>query len=388
MSQKSPLWINPWLETLTAGDGISPDALKNRVIEILLRNEDNLIKLTAEKELYTDLQLDDNLLPTDDLPVGVCTGRVLQANGWIQTWTMLAFKTTSWDYVEWIFWDDGKLYIDNGTGTFKQIYLKPEVDALFTQLRSEISAVWYSGDFADLLNQPNRWTSITYDVGNNAGQIPVVQQNWRLDPSIVPNVTSHTFTVNDVSDLTTLSQANQWDMAIVINASSTYILSAEPYSTLANWTLLPTPTSDVTSVNWQRWDVQLTTNDVPEANNKLYTTVLEKQTWNNKVGTNDLAQVAFSGEYSDIHHTPTIGNATLTIKKNNVAMGSPFPANATANAEINIPVPTTVAELSDATDYAKKAELEKNIYLTQAQYDALPSTKESDWNSYFIYETQ
>ena len=70
---------------MTAGDGISPDALKNRVIEILLRNEDNLIKLTAEKELYTDLQLDDNLLPTDDLPVGVCTGRVLQANGWIQT---------------------------------------------------------------------------------------------------------------------------------------------------------------------------------------------------------------------------------------------------------------------------------------------------------------
>ena len=124
--------------------------------------------------------------------------------------------------------------------------------------------------------------------------------------------------------------------------------------------------------------MQLTTNDVPEANNKLYTTVLEKQIWNNKVGTNDLAQVAFSGEYSDIHHTPTIGNATLTIKKNNVAMGSPFPANATANAEINIPVPTTVAELSDATDYAKKAELEKNIYLTQAQYDALPSTKESD----------
>jgi hypothetical protein len=59
-------------------------------------------------------------------------------------------------------------------------------------------------------------------------------------------------------------------------------------------------------------------------------------------------------------------------------MGSPFPANATVNAEINIPVPTTVAELSDATDYAKKAELEKNIYLTQAQYDALPSTKESD----------
>jgi len=373
---------------LTAWAGIDPESLSKRIVEILLRDEDNLTKINSNNELYTDLQLEEWIAPNYDFPVGVTTGRVLLADWWVATWSVLCFKSTSWDYVLLLYWDNGKLYIDNGTGTFTQIYLKPEVDALFTQLRSEISAVWFSGEYADLLHKPTLWTASALDVWTDPWEIPVVQQNGRLDPSIVPNVTSHTFTVADVADLTTLSQANQWDMAIVTNASSTYILSAEPYSTLANWTLLPTPTSDVTSVNWQRWDVQLTTNDVPEANNKLYTTVLEKQTWNNKVGTNDLAQVAFSGEYSDIHHTPTIGNATLTIKKNNVAMGSPFPANATVNAEINIPVPTTVAELSDATDYAKKAELEKNIYLTQAQYDALPSTKESDWNSYFIYETQ
>lgn len=391
MSQKSPLWINPWLETLTAGDGISPDALKNRVIEILLRNEDNLIKLTAEKELYTDLQLDDNLLPTDDLPVGVCTGRVLQANGWIQTWTMLAFKTTSWDYVEWIFWDDGKLYIDNGTGTFKQIYLKPEVDALFTQLRSEISAVWYSGDFADLLNQPNRWTSITYNVGNNAGQIPVIQQNWRLDPSIVPNVTSHTFTVNDISDLTTLSQANQWDMAIVINASSTYILSAEPYSTLANWTLLPTPTSDVTSVNGQRWDVNLTTNDVPEANNKLYTSALEKGTRNAKLAQSDVATVALTWAYNDLNGKPTVDaqldtNSTNAVQNKAVATAVNTINNTIEDIQDDVwdiqwDISALQAEVSDI-----EANINENEYVTQAQYDALPATKTSDWKSYFIYE--
>ena len=47
---------------------------------------------------------------------------------------MLCFKTTSGDYVTWIYGDDGKLYVDNGTGTFKQVYTKPEVDALFSAL--------------------------------------------------------------------------------------------------------------------------------------------------------------------------------------------------------------------------------------------------------------
>lgn len=67
---------------------------------------------------------------------------------------MLCFKTTSGDYVTWIYGDDGKLYIDNGTGTFKQIYLKSEVDALFTQLRSELATVAFSGSYNDLLNKP------------------------------------------------------------------------------------------------------------------------------------------------------------------------------------------------------------------------------------------
>lgn len=126
----------------------------NKVINLILRSLNNLIKVNANNEVYTDLQLDDNLLSTATLPVWVTTGRVLQANGWVATWTLLSFKTTSWNYVYFIFGDDWKLYIDNWTGTFKQIYLKSEVDNLFTALRWELATVATSGSYEDLSDIP------------------------------------------------------------------------------------------------------------------------------------------------------------------------------------------------------------------------------------------
>lgn len=47
---------------------------------------------------------------------------------------------------------------------------------------------------------------------------------------------------------------------------------------------------------------------------------------------------------------PTVGNATLTIQKNGTNVQT-FTANATSNKTANITVPTTVAELSDASSY-------------------------------------
>lgn len=126
----------------------------NKVINLILRSLNNLIKVNWDNEVYTDLQLDDNLLSTATLPVWVTTGRVLQANWWVATWTLLSFKTTSWNYVYFIFGDDWKLYIDNWTGTFKQIYLKSEVDDLFTTLRWELATVATSWSYTDLSNIP------------------------------------------------------------------------------------------------------------------------------------------------------------------------------------------------------------------------------------------
>ena len=64
-----------------------------------------------------------------------------------------------------------------------------------------------------------------------------------------------TFTVSTSSDLTTLSSAEQWDLAIVTSENKTYVLSASPYSTAANWKEILSPTGWVTSVNGNTWAV-------------------------------------------------------------------------------------------------------------------------------------
>jgi hypothetical protein len=43
------------------------------VINVLLRELNNLIQVNGDNELYVDLQLADNILPTENFPVGVTT---------------------------------------------------------------------------------------------------------------------------------------------------------------------------------------------------------------------------------------------------------------------------------------------------------------------------
>lgn len=306
----------------------------NKVVNLLLRSLNNLIKINADNEAYVDLQLEDWIEDDTNMPVWVNVGRVLQADWWLANWTLLVAKTTSGDEIRFLFADNWKLYTDNWTWTFTQIYLKPEVDALLLQLRNELSEAAFSGLYEDLLNKPTLWTAAALDVGTNAWDVAQVQPNWKLDPSIVPATISSIYTVPTHNDLTTLTNAVRWDYWVVTDESKTYILSADPYSVLANWIEMLSPTSSVTSVNWQTWAVTLTTNNINEYNNKLYVSQAEKTTWNAKLSTNDVATVALTGNYNDLGNKPSIT---------------------------------------------------EDKYLTQAQYDALPSSKESDWNSYFIY---
>ena len=67
---------------------------------------------------------------------------------------MISAVTASWDQVTIIYGDDNKLYVDNWTWTFKQVYNKPEVDALFTTLRWELANVATSWDYRDLTHTP------------------------------------------------------------------------------------------------------------------------------------------------------------------------------------------------------------------------------------------
>lgn len=77
------------------------------------------------------------------------------------------------------------------------------------------------------------------------------------------------------------------------------------------------------------------------------------------VQASDLWAVATSNNYNDLDNKPTIptvNNAALVIQKNGTNVAT-FTANAAAAVTANISVPTTVAELSDASDYATKGDI-------------------------------
>ena len=74
----------------------------------------------------------------------------------------------------------------------------------------------------------------------------------------------------------------------------------------------------------------------------------------------DLAKVAKSGSYNDLINKPTIGNATLTIKKNGATLDT-FTANATVNKSINITVPTNTNELDNGAGYQTASQVSTAI---------------------------
>lgn len=107
-----PVRIKDWIIPYTWWQWI--EITNNHVINVLLREMNNLIHVNGDRELYVDLQLPSGIKPTDTFPVGVTTGKILQADWWQQSWLILNWKTTSWDYVRLIYANDGKLYHDKG----------------------------------------------------------------------------------------------------------------------------------------------------------------------------------------------------------------------------------------------------------------------------------
>lgn len=126
-----------WKKPYTWGKAIEID--ENKVISLRLRDENNLIIWDEwDNEIYVDLQLDDEITPTSAFPVWITTGRVIVDNWWDEAGTIICAKTISGDNIKLLYADSGNLYIDNWTWTFKQIYLKDDVDALLLALREYI----------------------------------------------------------------------------------------------------------------------------------------------------------------------------------------------------------------------------------------------------------
>jgi hypothetical protein len=102
--------------------------------------------------------------------------------------------------------------------------------------------------------------------------------------SISPTlVITDTFVVGSQAALLALTTAEKGDVAVRTDLNKTFILKASPYSTLANWQELLTPTDSVTSVNGYTGTVVLTAADVSAVPYTGATTAVDL---NNKTLTN------------------------------------------------------------------------------------------------------
>lgn len=207
-------------------------------------------------------------------------------------------------------------------------YTKAEIEQDYAS-KASLANVATSGDYDDLLNKP------TIPTVNNA--VLTIKKN-SLD-------TGTQFTANAGSDVTC-----DLNLAAVASSGSYADLSGTP--------------------------------SIPAAANNAKLTIKKNSsdtgtefTANASVDVScdlGLAAVATSGSYADLSNTPTIpaaaNNATLTIQKNSTTINT-FTANASSDVTVNIAVPTAVSDLSDASSYYTKAEIDSD-YLASAVYDS------------------
>ena len=277
-----PVRIVEWKLPYTWWTWIEIDT--NKVISLLLREEDNLIMVNDDNEVYTDLQLEDWILPTDDFPVWVTVGKVLQSDGWTQSWLLLNWKTTSGDYARWIYANDGNIYFDGGTWIWKQVYYSSQVDAAIAALRTEIYD--YFIRYSDYYRATKTWN----------------QFNLELSCEITPD---QDFVV---------------DAPLNIEEWQTYVLRVHNWATsyvMSLWTYVTNPklTSIALTPNTTDTFVFLAVDD----------TYVELQ--------------------PIIDQASSVNDGTLTIQKNWTTVWT-FTANQATNSTINITVPTVIDNLT------------------------------------------
>ena len=226
-----------WKKPYTGWKAI--EITEDKVINLKLRDENNLIIWDEwDNEIYVDLQLPDEIRPTDAFPVWVNTGRVIVDNWWDVTWTILVFKTTSGDNVKFLYWDDWKLYIDNGTWSFKQIYLKWEVDLLLSELRTYIN--WQLALKEDKLTA---WANITI-------QDVVDPQTWETVHMISATWGGWGWSYTAWTGIN-IDSNNQ-----ISNTLPWAVISSTAPSSPVQWNMwYDTTTDKLKSYNWTSWDI-------------------------------------------------------------------------------------------------------------------------------------
>ena len=297
--------IVEWKKPYTWWKAIDID--ENKVISLRLRDENNLIIYDAwDNEIYVDLQLPDEITPTDAFPVWITTGRVIVDNGWDVQGTIIVAKTTSGDNIKILYADDGKLYMDNGTWSFKQIYFKADVDLIVDSLQAQIDVLSGLGKFLSL------WDCATGEPISFPLEIPYEYSTW------------------------------DWYMINNIDNTTNYRPS---------WTEYDETASSTVETDWVNiWDVYIYDGTV---------WLLQKNAWWGW-GSVTFAQILW--QPTDNTNLATALNA----KQDELT------------AWTNIQIQNNVISATWWSDI---------VYATQAEYNALPSSKLTDGKHYVIYKS-
>jgi len=216
-------------------------------------------------------------------------------DSWSGSWDVIwPASSTDWDVV--IFdWATGKLIKD------------------WSVALSTLSA-WASA-WATAVQPWDIGTAATCNTWTSSWNVPILDSNWKLATSTLPWVAlTDTFTVSTSSDLTSLSSADQWDIAIVTSENKTYVLSVAPYSTASNWKEILAPTGWVTSFNWQTWAVTYTA-PVSSVNNQTWAvTVSEFTPWGTATTGYVVTKTASGYEWS----APSGWDVVVSSQPNNI----------------------------------------------------------------------
>lgn len=113
-------------------------------------------------------------------------------------------------------------------------------------------------------------TDITgISIGADPGDVPIIGVDGKLNPNIIPQqAITDVFVVNSESEMLALD-AHAGDVAIRLDNNTTYILQANPATTLSNWIVLPHPDAPVLSVNGKTGVVVIGISDIANLQSSL-----------------------------------------------------------------------------------------------------------------------